>query len=202
MLFLIVIILYIKFCVIPCNESRDLAITNIMGKTAQQRPLQNDIHTIFIHVISHSKYLAYKVLFDFMQWKPRSSYRANQIATLQRPLSSESHQIIIRSKLDKGQPMSKISFNSVHQFVSYIIFAGKTVFGPTVQRPLVSNVHKNFINVISYSNYFVYKFLCDSMQQKPRFDYLRYYGKSRTTVPTVEQFSPKVDRHQFMSGCN
>ena len=54
-----------------------------------------------------------------MQQKPRSCYRANKSTPLKRPLSAESHQNLIRSKLDKGAPKSKISFNSDHQFVSY-----------------------------------------------------------------------------------
>ena len=34
--------------------------------------------------------------------------------------------------------------------------------------------------------------------QKPRSAYPKNLGKIETTVPPVQRFSPKVDRHQFM----
>ena len=65
------------------------------------------------------------------------------------------------------------------------------------QRPLLNYMYPNRIIAISNDIYFAYKFSCNFIHQKLRSAYPKSFGKSETTVPPVERFSPKVDRHQF-----
>ena len=52
------------------------------------------------------------------------------------------------------------------------------------------------------SKYFVYKVLWDSMKQKPRFGYSKNSKKIVLKELPIERVSPKIDKNQFLCGCN
>ena len=78
------------------------------------------------------------------------------------------------------------------------------LYVPKAIVPIVPNIYQhmypNCIIVISNDVYFVYKFVSNFVHQKPRSVYPKNFLKCETTVPLVERFSPKVDRHQFTFG--
>ena len=61
-------------------------------------------------------------------------------------------------------------------------------------------MYLNCIIVISNNVYFVYNFLRNFIHYKPSSAYRKKFGKSETTAPSAQQFSPKVDRYELMFG--
>ena len=64
---------------------------------------------------------------------------------------------------------------------------------------------KSYINVVSYSEYLVYKFcgICAILSIEAEVCLFREMRiKNGMTASPVEQFSPKIGRHKFISGCN
>ena len=62
-----------------------------------------------------------------------------------------------------------------------------------IQHLLLSYMYQNWIIVICNDVYLMNKFLCNFIDLKPRSAHPKNSGKSVTTAPPFERFSPKVN---------
>ena len=124
-----------------------------------------------IIIICNNVHLAQTFLCDFIQYKTRSAFfqkfwknynnSAPQQAMLAKNISISSYEIsILHAKF------CTIPSSGIRDRITIRIL-GKT----GQQRPLLSYVYPNYIIIISNDIYFVHKFSCNSIQQKPRSAY-------------------------------
>ena len=120
-------ILHAKFWTISCNKIWHRTIIRMWGKTEKQLPLFSYTDSNCIIIILNNIYFAYKFLCILIQLKLRSAYPENSGKVwLQRDLSSNFHQKLIKINLCQDNAKSKISQNSVLSYSCHKIFVAYT----------------------------------------------------------------------------
>ena len=135
------------------------------------------MHLKCIIVIFNNAYLKYKFLCDFIQQNTKSDFfqnilgkkcdnSASQQARLTKIISISSCKISISRAKFCTIPCNRVGGRTTTRNLE------KT----EQQRPLLSYIYPNCIIVISNDIYFVCKFLCNFIHQKPRSAYPNNFG--------------------------